>query len=76
MHPGDLQTISAVATIISAVVALVATVICLKISQQISQLETRIIARLADDYVSREDLRLVCPRANPTMQRQAEGRPC
>lgn len=55
---GELQAISAACTILSTIVALVATVICLKISQQISQLEARILSRLADHYVTKEDLRL------------------
>lgn len=61
---GELQAISAACTVISMFVALAATAICLKISQQISQLETRIVSKLADQYVTKEDLRIALGSAH------------
>lgn len=73
MNLGALQTISAVCTIASTFIAVVATVVCLKISQQVSQLETRIVTRLAEQYVTKDDLQMVLTQGHQPQRKTAHA---
>jgi hypothetical protein len=72
MKPETLQTIQTVWPIASTAVAVLAVLVSLKISLQISRLETRIITRLADEYVTKDEMRFAISQI-PTTTKKANA---